>query len=233
MDCIRSPCTLPQEDPCDIYNFQWFQAPTPVKWLTSYCPFLHDSWQIAVRFTFLVLCVVLCLLLLSHFSHVWLSATPWTTVRQVPLSMGFSRPEYWSGLPFPSLVIEYEVSEVKSLHLCPTLCDPVHCIPPGSSVQGIVPGKDTGVGYHTLLQGIFPTQGSSPHLLYLLHSQVGSLPLVPQTLALSLANSKIFIALNYTGYKIELNYVLMCIKGLYDSVTLYTLLLLAHNKLMQ
>ena len=29
-------------------------------------------------------------------------ATPWTVARQVPLSMGFSRPEYWSGLPFPS-----------------------------------------------------------------------------------------------------------------------------------
>ena len=28
--------------------------------------------------------------------------TPWTTARQVPLSMGFSRQEYWSGLPFPS-----------------------------------------------------------------------------------------------------------------------------------
>ena len=30
------------------------------------------------------------------------SATPWTTARQAPLSMGFSRREYWSGLPFPS-----------------------------------------------------------------------------------------------------------------------------------
>ena len=30
------------------------------------------------------------------------SATPWTTARQTPLSMGFSRREYWSGLPFPS-----------------------------------------------------------------------------------------------------------------------------------
>ena len=29
-------------------------------------------------------------------------ATPWTVARQTPLSMGFFRPEYWSGLPFPS-----------------------------------------------------------------------------------------------------------------------------------
>ena len=41
------------------------------------------------------------------------------------------------------------------------------------------PGKNTGVGCHALLQGIFPTQGSNPHLLRLLHWQVGSLPLAP------------------------------------------------------
>ena len=34
-------------------------------------------------------------------SHVWLFATPWTTAHQAPLCMGFSRQEYWSGLPFP------------------------------------------------------------------------------------------------------------------------------------
>ena len=41
------------------------------------------------------------------------------------------------------------------------------------------PGKNTGVGCLFLLQGIFPTQGSNPHLLCLLHWQVGSLPLTP------------------------------------------------------
>ena len=34
--------------------------------------------------------------------RVWLFATPWTVAYQVPLSMGFSRQEYWSGFPFPS-----------------------------------------------------------------------------------------------------------------------------------
>ena len=34
-------------------------------------------------------------------SHVWLFATPWTIAHQAPLSMGFSGPEYWSGLPCP------------------------------------------------------------------------------------------------------------------------------------
>ena len=37
---------------------------------------------------------------LSHFSHVRFCATPWTVARQAPLSMGFSRQEHWSGLPF-------------------------------------------------------------------------------------------------------------------------------------
>ena len=58
-----------------------------------------------------------------------LCATLWTVAHQAPLSMGFSRQEYWSGL----------------------LC---------------------------LLQRIFPSQGSNPHLLRLLYWQVGSLPLV-------------------------------------------------------
>ena len=39
---------------------------------------------------------------LSHFSCVHPFVTPWTVARQAPLSMGFSRQEYWSGLPFPS-----------------------------------------------------------------------------------------------------------------------------------
>ena len=37
----------------------------------------------------------------SHFSHVWLFVTLWTVSPQVPLSMGFSRQEYWNGLPLP------------------------------------------------------------------------------------------------------------------------------------
>ena len=48
--------------------------------------------------------------------------------------------------------------------LCPTLCDPIDCSPSGSSVHGESPGKNTGVGCHALLQGIFKTQGSNPGL---------------------------------------------------------------------
>ena len=47
---------------------------------------------------------------------------------------------------------------------CPTLCDPMDCTPPGSSVHGDSPGKHTGVDDHALLQGIFPTQGLNPGL---------------------------------------------------------------------
>ena len=42
------------------------------------------------------------MLMLSHFSHLHLFATPWTIVLQAPLSMRFSRQEHWNGLPFPS-----------------------------------------------------------------------------------------------------------------------------------
>ena len=46
-------------------------------------------------------CVCVCVCVKS-LSCVQLFATPWTVARQAPLSMGFSRQEYWSGLPFPS-----------------------------------------------------------------------------------------------------------------------------------
>ena len=60
----------------------------------------------------------------------------------------------------------------------PTLCDPVDCSPPVSSVHGIsqdrfFPGKNTGVVCHFQLQGIFLTQGLNPRLL---HWQADSLP---------------------------------------------------------
>ena len=66
---------------------------------------------------------------------------------------------------------------VKSHSLCPTLCDPKDCSLPGSSVHWDSLGKNTRVGCHALLHGIFPTQGLHPCLLCLLHWQVGSLPL--------------------------------------------------------
>ena len=52
--------------------------------------------------------VKLLLLLLSHFSHVRLCVIPWMAAYQAPLSLGFSRQEHWSGLPFPSAMHESE-----------------------------------------------------------------------------------------------------------------------------
>ena len=50
---------------------------------------------------FVCVCVCVCVCLKS-LSCIWLFATPWTAAHQVPVSMGFSRQEYWSGLPFSS-----------------------------------------------------------------------------------------------------------------------------------
>ena len=54
--------------------------------------YIFTIWRLSVH-----VCV------LSRFSHVWLFATLWTIARQAPLSMGFCRQEYWSGLPCPPL----------------------------------------------------------------------------------------------------------------------------------
>ena len=47
---------------------------------------------------------------------------------------------------------------------CPTLCNPMDCSPPASSVHGDSPGKNSGGGSHAFLRGIFPTQGLNPDL---------------------------------------------------------------------
>ena len=43
----------------------------------------------------------MCVCVLGHFSHARLFVTPWPVARQAPLPMGFSRQEYWSGVPCP------------------------------------------------------------------------------------------------------------------------------------
>jgi len=49
----------------------------------------------------------------KSLSCVWLLATPWTTAHQAPLSMGFSRQEYWSGVPSPSLTpFRYDLNQI-------------------------------------------------------------------------------------------------------------------------
>ena len=83
-------------------------------------------------------------------SRVWLLATPWTAAHQVPPSMGFSRQEHWSGLPFPSPMHESEKwkwsHSVMSDSLCPHGLQPTRLLCPWD-----FPGKSTGVGCHCLL----------------------------------------------------------------------------------
>ena len=58
------------------------------------------------------------------------------------------------------------------LQSCPALCNPMDCSPPGFFVYGDSSGKNTGMGCHALLQGIFPTQGlnsSIPHCSQILY----------------------------------------------------------------
>ena len=60
----------------------------------------------------------LLLLLLSRFSRVLLFATPWIAAYQAPLSMGFSRQEYWSGVPLPSLVPRITRGQMRLYSIC-------------------------------------------------------------------------------------------------------------------
>ena len=65
-----------------------------------------------------------------------------------------------------ALEFECTCMRAKSLQLCPTLCNPMDCSPPGSSVHGILQTRILLAGCHPLLQGIFPTQGLNSSLLH-------------------------------------------------------------------
>ena len=99
------------------------------------CSCIHYSWL---------------LLLLSCFSHVWLCATPEMAAHQAPSSLGFSRQEHWSGLPFPSPMHETEKwkwsRSVMSDSSRPHGQQPIRLLCPWD-----FQGKSTGVGCHRLL----------------------------------------------------------------------------------
>ena len=88
----------------------------------------------------------------KSLNRVRLFETPWAVAHQVPLSMGFSRQERWSGLPFPSPVHESERWK-WSRSVCLTLCDPMDWLQPTRLLcPWDIPGKSTGVGCHYLLR---------------------------------------------------------------------------------
>ena len=127
---------------------------------------------------------------------------------QAPLSMKFSRQNYWSGLPFPAPGIfptwgsnpppaspalpgRFFTTTPPGKSNIPNILDacchsvmsdtlrPHELYPTRLLCPRDSPGKNTQVGCYTLLLGIFLTQGPNPCLLCLLHWQVGSLRLVP------------------------------------------------------
>ena len=93
--------------------------------------------------------LLLLLLLLSCVSRVWLCATPETAAHQAPPSLGLSRQEHWSGLPFPSPMQESEKwkwsRSVVSDSVWPHRQQPTRLPCPWDS-----PGKSTRVGCHSL-----------------------------------------------------------------------------------
>ena len=94
-----------------------------------------------------IFCIVV---LLSHFSHVPLCATPSMAAHQVPPSLGFSSQEHWSVLPFPSPMSESE----KWKWSRSVVSDPQrpHGLQPSRFLlPWDFPGKSTGVGCHTPL----------------------------------------------------------------------------------
>ena len=78
----------------------------------------------------------------------------------------------WGLIPGRSTKISYAVHTCSVAQSCPIPCNPMDCSPPGSSCPWDSPGKNTAVGCHAFLQGIFPTQGCS---LCLLRGQAVSL----------------------------------------------------------
>ena len=67
-----------------------------IYWTAFLCSFQFNNYLLSIHYK------PSTSLLLSHFSHVRLCATPQTAAHQAPPSLGFSRQEHWSGLPFPS-----------------------------------------------------------------------------------------------------------------------------------
>ena len=97
-----------------------------------------------------------CTCACESLSHVRLFATPWSVSHQAPLSMGFSRQGYWSGLPFPSLGNLPNPGNFPNPGTEPSsLALEADCLPAEP------PGKPLGA---TVL-------ASNPHLLHLLRSE--------------------------------------------------------------
>ena len=154
---------------------------TTEKWVSSLSTFsaevkhllMRDLWSVYCHYVILVASLhnspsdfylLLLLLLLSHFSRVQLSATPWMAAHQAPPSLRFSRREHWSGLPFPSPMSESK--KWKWSHSVVSDSSRPHGLQPTRLVcPWDFPGKSTGVGCHRLPPGIHAFVQFSPHIV--------------------------------------------------------------------
>ena len=84
-----------------------------------------------------------------------------------------------------------------------TFCDPVDCSPAGSLCPWALPGKNTEVCCHFLLQRIFPTQRWNPRLLRVLHWQAGSLPLYRLWVLGESSSARVFLLLVLYMYELD------------------------------
>ena len=137
-----------------MVNPQWLHIMFP-SILNGYVLCTHPRQIICSLFW----CVCCCC---CHFSRVWLCVTQWTAAHQAPPSLGFSRQEHWSGLPFPSPVHESEKwkwsCSVVSDSSRPHGLQPTRLLRPWD-----FPGKSAGVGCHCL--GVFTSPQTLPNCL--------------------------------------------------------------------
>ena len=126
--------------------------------------------------------------MLSRFSCVQLFLTPWTVAHQAPLSVGFSRQEYWSELPCPPpgdlphpgikpaslmspaladwfFTTSATWEALENVKVKVSVCDPMDCSLPGSLVRGILQATILELGCHSFSGGNLPIQGLNPSLL--------------------------------------------------------------------
>ena len=130
----------------------------PVKWhtITSFNGQIH-VWPVVLQLecfgvgslTYFI-ALTTATAMLSHFSRVRLCVTPETAAHQAPPSLGFSRQEHWSGLPFPSPMHESE--KWKWNHSVVSDPQRSHGLQPSRLLHPWdFPSKSTGVGCHCLL----------------------------------------------------------------------------------
>ena len=108
--CDSMNCSLPGSSVCRIFQASLYESHE-----RHYDPHFIDNAAAAAAAKSLQSCPTLC--------------DPMTTAHRAPLSLGFSRQEYWSGLPFPSPMHACMLSRFSRVRLCGTLWTAAHQAP--------------------------------------------------------------------------------------------------------